>query len=214
MSMIYSIEGNIGSGKSTFVGILKKYNMNNTNVVFMEEPVDIWESIQDSNGENIIEKFYSNSKKYSFAFQMMAYISRLSMLKKLVSEHPNKVIICERSLYTDKNVFAKMLYDSKNIEEVEYQIYLKWFDEFMDDLPEIKFIYVQVDPEKSHERVQKRQRKGENIPLDYLKTCHEYHEKWLCENNSTVLVLDGNNDKDYDIECYADWIMDVNKIIK
>lgn len=213
MSIIYSIEGNIGSGKSTFVGILRQFFGDDENIVFMEEPVDIWESIQDSNGENIIEKFYRDSKKYSFAFQMMAYISRLSMLQKIVDENPNKIIICERSLYTDKNVFAKMLYDSGSIEEVEYQIYLKWFEEFMNNLPEIKFMYVRVNPEKSHERVLKRQRKGENIPLDYLKSCHEYHENWLNENNHVILVLNGNSDKNPTANDYRDWIMNVIDLI-
>ena len=34
------------------------------------------------------------------------------------------IIITERSLYTDKHVFAKMLHDQGKIEDVCYQIYL------------------------------------------------------------------------------------------
>ena len=72
---IYSIEGNIGSGKSTLVNMLKIEQENNKNIVFMDEPVCIWESIKDKEGTNIIEKFYGNTPKYAFSFQMMAYIS-------------------------------------------------------------------------------------------------------------------------------------------
>ena len=44
---------------------------------------------------------------------MMAYISRLAQLKKIIKEHPWSIIITERSIFTDRNVFAKMLYDNK-----------------------------------------------------------------------------------------------------
>jgi Holliday junction resolvasome RuvABC ATP-dependent DNA helicase subunit len=53
--MIISIEGNIGSGKSTFLSYLKS---NNTKFVFVREPVDEWESVRDTeSGKSIIEKF-------------------------------------------------------------------------------------------------------------------------------------------------------------
>ena len=81
MNPIYSIEGNIGSGKSTFIDILKKENKLQ-NVIYLEEPVEVWETIKDKSEETILEKFYKNQNKYSFSFQMMAYISRLSELKK------------------------------------------------------------------------------------------------------------------------------------
>ena len=81
----------------------------------MEEPVLEWVEIKDTNGKNIIENFYENQEHYSFSFQMMAYISRLAMLKRAIKhckEKGIKLIIFERSLQTDKNVFCKMLYDS------------------------------------------------------------------------------------------------------
>ena len=71
---IISIEGNIGTGKSTLVQMLKDTYKNNNNVVFLQEPVDMWNTIKDSNGETILSKFYGNQEKYAFSFQMMAYI--------------------------------------------------------------------------------------------------------------------------------------------
>ena len=198
---IFSIEGNIGSGKSTLVSQLKS-NMNSISsediennsdkIFYLAEPVDIWESIKDEDGKNIIEKFYADQKKYAFSFQLMAYVSRLHELKKAI-QSGNKIIICERSIYTDKNVFAKMLFDNKNIEKVNYEIYLKWFDEFTNDIPKIKYIYVKTSPEKCYERVIKRNRKGETIPLEYLKLCGDYHDNWILNTEfHETLVLDGN----------------------
>mgnify|MGYP003333660748 FL=1 len=68
MSCIFSVEGNIGSGKSTLVKMLKEYLIiaNDKKVVFLQEPVDEWESIKDESGESILEKFYGNQQKYHF----------------------------------------------------------------------------------------------------------------------------------------------------
>ena len=107
---IITIEGNIGSGKSTLLENLKnELIITNEKVIFMKEPVDEWEDIKDSNGNTMLQKFYENQEKYSFPFQMMAYISRLKLLKETVEKYPNATIISERSLYTDRYVFAKIL---------------------------------------------------------------------------------------------------------
>lgn len=209
MPIILSIDGNIGSGKSTIVSYLennfetfcKNKNNNNNNslkICFLQEPVKEWENIIDiSDGKNIIQKFYSNNKAYSFQFQMMAYISRLSLFRKAL-EQDYDVIISERSIFTDKNVFAQMLYDCKKMSNIEFIIYLKWFDEFAVSLSDIKYIYIKTSPEICDKRIKKRLRDGENVLLEYLKECHYYHDTWL--NNpekielGNVLVIDGNEE--------------------
>ena len=112
---IIAIEGNIGSGKSTLVSKLEEIFKNNTDYYFLQEPVSIWNTIKDENGVTILEKFYNETEKYAFQFQMMAYISRLSILREALKNKKAKYIITERSIYTDSNVFAKMLYDYKKI---------------------------------------------------------------------------------------------------
>ena len=105
---IISIEGNIGSGKSTLLGNLKKSLASTPGVVFLKEPVDDWATITDVDGVTMLEKFYANQKEYAFPFQMMAYISRLALFKNTIKENPGAIIITERSLNTDREVFAKM----------------------------------------------------------------------------------------------------------
>jgi deoxyadenosine/deoxycytidine kinase len=231
-SQVISIDGNIGSGKSTLLGKLKEYYAYNDHVVFLKEPVDDWEKITDENGITMLEKFYSNQEKYSFSFQMMAYISRLKVLKdtkKMIigsylngSANSSKpyIIITERSLYTDKMVFAKMLYDSKKIEEVNYKIYLSWFDTFSEEFPVDKIIYVKTSPEKCHSRILKRSRDGEaNIPLEYLNNCHKYHddmldtslEECVCKNQ---LILDGNVNIYENANQIEQWIQEIDNFIK
>jgi len=216
---IISIDGNIGSGKSTLMGELKTYFSENTNVVFLKEPVDEWETITDENGTTILEKFYGDSSKYGFSFQIMAYISRLNIMKQEFKKNPNAIFISERSLFTDKLVFAKMLFDSGNIELVNYKIYLKWFDTFSEDFPVSKVIYVNTEPEICHQRIEKRSRTGEsNISLDYLQNCHKYHTNMLDVNSTDCickdqLVLNGNIDMNENKDQFNLWIEQVNTFI-
>ena len=195
MALILSTEGNIGAGKSTLIGELadKISGKINTTIVFLQEPVDIWATFKDKEGMTLLEKFYSDQKKYAFSFQMMAYISRLQILKETVKKHPSSIILCERSIWTDRNVFAQMLYDEGNIEEVDFQIYNKWFDCLSEDFSLDGVIYLKTSPKVCEARIAKRNRKGENIPLEYLERCNEYHTNWL-KNRDNVEVLDGNCD--------------------
>ena len=172
MPKIYSIEGNIGSGKSTLIKFMKKNIkwLNHRKIIYLQEPIKTWEGFTDGKS-NIIEKFYENQKEWAFSFQMMAYISRIAQLKKTVRKYPQEsyIIITERCIETDKNVFAKMLYVDEKIHPINYQIYLKWFDEFVYDIPIQSYIYLKTEPEICLQRIIKRDRKGETISLDYLK---------------------------------------------
>lgn len=202
MSVILSIEGNIGSGKSTIIEYLKN-NFNNKNIIFLPEPVDEWEKIKDNDNNSVLQNFYADQKKYSFAFQMMAYISRLNLLRKTIKNNPNKIILTERSLFTDKYVFAKMLYDSKNMNEIEYQIYNNWFESFLDLAPISKMIYLKTDPKISFERIGIRNRNGENnIPYDYIENCHLYHNNMYDKICFEKKIIDCTNDFNKDSEYF------------
>lgn len=184
--MILCVEGNIGSGKSTFMAKLKEALQGREDVCFLDEPVDTWSKFKDDEG-GILEHYYKDQHAWGFSFQMLAYISRLSILRKALANPQYRYIITERSLLTDKQVFCKMLFEQGIIHPIQYQIYQAWFDEFRTE-DEYQFIYLQTSPEVAHQRVNKRNRKGETIPLEYLKECHRYHEEWLI--NALVLNAD------------------------
>lgn len=217
--IIISIEGNIGSGKSTFVEHLKHaYTTKNgssqdINICFLQEPVDEWNSITDEHGESMLSKFYTDSKKYAFPFQMMAYISRLALLRDAIKKSYD-IIVTERCVQTDKNVFAQMLYDDGKMEEVEFAIYNRWFDEFINDIPEIYTIYLETDPKVAKQRVDKRARNGEAIPLEYLTSCHNYHDKWLSSKSpSKIKKINVNLDTDTYFDAIAEWISEAKYFI-
>lgn len=191
---IISLDGNIGSGKTIFMKYLienkERFETKspNTEFMFLLEPVDSWSDIRDENNVPILTKFYENTEKYAFSFQMMVYLSRLSLIKKHVDNFLNKennskeklIIITERSLLTDRDVFCKMLYDTKKISYIDYNIYNKWFITFSEDYPVKKIICLLTKPEVCAERTIKRAREGENkISSEYLWLCDLYHKNMI-----------------------------------
>ena len=205
-TMIIYVEGNIGSGKTTFITLMNaymsKFHEINKDGRIVLEPVDEWLKTIDSDGKNILEKFYGDQEKWSFAFQMNSFISRV---KKILDEfnrgddkalnnssNPSeimsnynvmeKIVFVERSIYTDCHCFAKLCYENGNMTKLEYDIYCKWND-WVSEQFSIKpdaYIYLRCDPTINDERIKQRSRDGEDgIPIQYLKDLHEKHDEWL-----------------------------------
>lgn len=181
---MYFVEGNIGSGKSTF---LKKLS---TEFKVVQEPVDEWSKMKNTNGKNILEEFYEDPERNAYLFQSIAFRSRVKNITDINADN----VIVERSIYTDRMVFAEVCKEDGNINEIEWNDYTEWFDFVVNHIgfkPK-GFIYLRTDPEKSYERINKRNRSGEsNISIDYLKKLHKRHDEWLCHDATVpVLVLD------------------------
>ena len=200
MPKIISIEGNIGVGKTTMVNDVEAFLSNDKSIVFLREPVDIWDKIKDEKGETILQNFYANPEKYGFAFQVMAFTTRLAMVMECISKNPEcKYIICERSLEADYHIFAKMLYDDGVIDSLSYQVYMGMYNHFTSGTNMVDaIIFLDADANICHERMTKRARLGEeSVSLDYLLKCEKYHRVWLLANpENRILHLDCNADKE------------------
>jgi deoxyadenosine/deoxycytidine kinase len=189
---IISVEGNIGAGKSTLVEKLKTHYENRDDVIFLQEPVDVWSTITQE-GKTMLELFYEDKKKYSFAFQILAYSTRLKILEEAILDAKSKnvkLIVMERSLDADRNIFAKMLYDEGMMEECMYQIYLKMSDEGLQKYMADGILWLHAGPEICLERIKKRGREGEEfIPIEYLRSCDTYHREWLGADTGFVYLV-------------------------
>lgn len=214
-SLIVSIEGNIGSGKTTGKEKLKEYvtllmrkkKISEDSVIFVDEPTCDWEEVKDENGVPILTNLYVNVKKYAFRFQMMAYITRLLRIREALKTPKVKLIVTERCLLTDAYVFAKMLYDSKDIEHDEYIIYTRWFDAFAKEVEPSCIVYFKASTNTCMNRVKKRSRPGEsNISYEYLEKCNRYHDDWLntpSSSNITIPTLTLNADVESHVYDYS-----------
>lgn len=190
---IITIEGNIGSGKSTMINRLRTtYD----NVVVIDEPVDQWLSMKDENDKSLLELFYSDMNRWSYTFQNSAFITRYLNAFQAIQQHkdqPNTVFISERGILTDRYVFASMLKDNGNLSSIEWQLYTKWFDHFQTLINIQGIVYIDTPSEVCSERIKKRNREGEsNIPLSYLQSLEKYHLDWI--NNTNLPVLKVSSD--------------------
>jgi deoxyadenosine/deoxycytidine kinase len=196
---IIAVEGNIGAGKSTLLEEMKQKYAGRTDILFLQEPVGAWTKI-NQDGKNMIELFYHDQKKYSFAFQIMAYTTRLRMIEAAVREAEEKgvkVIVMERSLDADRNIFAKMLYDQGDMEPCMFQIYENMSEEGLTRYMADGILWVNTPPEECEKRIKSRGREGEHgIHFDYLVKCDQYHREWLGADTGFVYIVDDEREWD------------------
>lgn len=196
------VEGNIGAGKSTFLRIVGERLA--TEVVY--EPHEQWQSV---GGENLLDKFYADTKRWSYSFQTYAFVTRVVQQERYARAARAHTQVYERSVYSDRYCFAKNCYQMGTMTALEWKLYQEWFSWLVDSYT-IKphgFIYLQTDPEICFERLTKRHRSEELlVELDYIKRLHEKHEAWLIEKKDVapyikdvpVLVLKCDADFEHD----------------
>lgn len=197
--MVYvTIEGNIGSGKSTMIGhIRNKY----PDYRIVDEPVHIWQALKDEANRSLLELFYTDKKRWSYTFQSSAFITRIMGSTQALAKaeedlqrmrHQGKleniVILSERSILTDRYVFATMLKEDGSLNPLEWELYTYWFDHFSKNVKLDGIVYVTTDSNVCNERIKQRNRQGEEgIPQQYLDDLTKYHEAWLSTTSLPVL---------------------------
>lgn len=194
----FVVEGNIGSGKSTFLKVINTFL--NAQVVY--EPHEKW---QDIAGENLLDHFYSDTQRWAYTFQTYAFITRVLEREKEARKNIYPFQILERSVFSDRYCFAQNCYELGLMTPLEWKLYQDWFAWLIDTymVKPSGFIYLQTDPKVCYDRIQKRKRPEEaKVSIDYLELLHNKHEKWLIEKQEVaayiqetpVLVIPCNED--------------------
>ena len=183
--IVLSLEGNIGAGKST---LLEAIRVAMPDVEVVVEPVGEWLSLKTADGKSLLELFYEDKQRWAYTFQNCAILTRLRLLKQVLQNTKKTVIITERSVLTDRYVFAEMLRASGDLNDIEWQLYLNWYDTFATELPMTGIIHLTTDVATSGFRIVKRGRHGEeNIPVAYLTALEAQHQTWLSSTTLPVL---------------------------
>jgi deoxyadenosine/deoxycytidine kinase len=186
-TIVISLDGNIGAGKSTLLAAMAEAM---PDVECIVEPVGEWLNLKNGDGKSLLELFYEDKRRWAYTFQNCAILTRLRSLRSALASTKKRVIITERSVLTDRYVFAEMLRDSGDIDALEWQLYMNWFDTFAADLPLRGVIYLTTGVGTSAGRIVKRGREGEDhIPLDYLSGLDAQHRRWIQATPLPVLEL-------------------------
>ena len=199
----FIIEGTIGAGKSTMCKMLGEALKEVAEVI--QEPVDKWRTtVDDESGKNILQNFYEDQQRWSYSFQTYTFLTRMEDMMTKPQQKPIRLV--ERSIYTDKLVFAKSLADMGKMSRLEWNMYNDWWSwlskECFDKISHPRgFIYLRTEPKTAFDRMLKRERSEEKcVPLDYLKINVQYHDDWLLsdEFKEKVLVIDVNDEFETD----------------
>lgn len=183
-----SIEGNIATGKSTFIKILEDASAREDWEI-TPEPVSTWTQIDGQNKaknakKEILGQFYTDPLRWAYTMESFTFITRLHVEKQR-RKKPSSVScsINERSVYSSKYIFARNCFETGLMSETEWAIYQDWSTYLLDSLGELQldgFIYLRADPDVCAKRMSKRGRPEEQgVTVEYLKQLHEKHERWL-----------------------------------
>ncbi|XP_043213509.1 deoxynucleoside kinase-like isoform X1 [Amphibalanus amphitrite] len=167
-----SVEGNVGSGKSTFLKHFK--GLEGVNVI--EEPLEKWCNVD---GHNLLDKLYKDPERWSFLFQSYIQLTRLQIH---LDKTPCRVKIIERSLPNNRYCFVENALDSGAISAAEHTVLAEYYSlmERRLDIGVDLIVYLRTTPEVVFERMRQRGRAEEAaVPLDYLRRVHRSHERWL-----------------------------------
>ena len=169
--------GNIGTGKSTIMShIASSYPSNMIQV--HREPVENWMNI---NGFDLLKALYTESNRWTFAFEMTALLSRLKKHTDAVDSHP--IHVYERSILSCFQVFIRHDLEQKYLNEAEFRILQDHFEFGLQksmDLSTTAILYFDLSPKECLDRIIKRSRQSEfSIDLKRLEQLKDHYDRFI-----------------------------------
>ncbi|XP_012697015.2 deoxyguanosine kinase, mitochondrial isoform X2 [Clupea harengus] len=215
-----SIEGNIAVGKSTFARLLQNVCQD---WEVIPEPVSKWQNIEgtsQTSAGNLLEMMYADTPRWSYTFQTFSLLSRLrTQLQppppQLLHSSNTPVQVYERSVYSDRYIFALTMFQLGCINAAEWAVYQDWHSFLLEQFGALVqlegIIYLRAPPETCMARLGMRGREEERgVKLDYLQKLHSQHESWLMDKTTVlhseklkqlpILVLDAGVEFESDPE--------------
>lgn len=172
------IDGVVGAGKSTLVEILKD-ELSYT---------PFYEPVEDN---PILDKFYYDRSRYSFPLQVFFLNKRFKMVKE--ASKTNSLL--DRSIYGDM-IFAKMLKDSGEMSEEEYELYKELACNMFEHInPPKLMVYLKNSVDCAIKKINHRGRDYEQIvEREYWENLNKEYEDYFSEYNlSPLLIIDIEN---------------------
>jgi deoxyadenosine/deoxycytidine kinase len=161
-----AIAGNIGAGKSTLVEFLTS----TYGVAPFYEP----------NDENpYLADFYDDMETWSFHSQIFFLAHKFRIHQDL--EKTPGVVVQDRTIYEDAEVFATALSRSKRLTERDWRTYEELYRTICNSLrPPDLLIYLRCSLKTTKQRIKLRGRAMEQaIPTSYLRLLQDLYDEWL-----------------------------------
>lgn len=201
--IIVSVEAAIASGKSTLLERLKKHF--GQTVYIIPEPVELWQAIGGKQENNILRRFYDDQKRWSYAFQSYVFLTRVRAVEEAIAKLraegrlETTVIVVERSYYSDKETFGRMLRESGDLNDVEWEMYTTWWNILVAKAPKFTgHVYMRTSLDTVMKRLKIRNRgEEEGLPREYQEQLIAKHEEWVVQRQRKVPICIVDADKDF-----------------
>jgi deoxyguanosine kinase len=171
-----AIEGNIGAGKTS---LAQKLSADFNAKLILEEFED----------NSFLPKFYKEGRRYAFPLEMSFLASRFNQLKKQLLEKD----LFQQTIVSDYIFPKSLLFSKVNLDEDEYDLYVKLFDIINLQLPQPDLlVYLHNPIEKLKWNIANRGRVYEQqISDEYLQQLSESYQQYLLANQHLrVLMID------------------------
>ena len=163
------IDGNIGSGKTTQLGLLEQKGWK-----VRREPIDQWP----------LEEFYKDPKRWAFYFHMVI----LQTLRPLKTQ---ETVIYERSLLSSRWVFWPVLLKQQVVTTQEDETYARFYEQYA-WYPDV-YIFLTKDLDLAWEHIQKRHQAGDSgVTREYLVELGEEYQKLIKNVPCRVHIVNAN----------------------
>jgi deoxyadenosine/deoxycytidine kinase len=170
--MIISIDGNIGSGKSTLINALRDRM---PSWAYRPEPISSWGSLLD--------RFYENPSRWAFAFNLRVLMCFLDPMVDF--SH----VVFERSPMATRYVFVQIAYNSGHISRTDFELFKSVYD-LVAWNPDVIF-YLDVPVETCLQRVQSRGRPCEfDMTEDKLGRIHFQYQQMRKQRSGPPMIID------------------------
>ena len=179
------ISGNIGVGKTTLSEkVSKKFN---------------WDlQLEEVDDNPYLDDFYKSMSKWSFHLQIFFLNSRFNQIQKI--SESNKVVIQDRSIYEDYEVFTKTLYDSSILKKREFNNYERLYNTILKyiEQPDLLIYLRNTNINNIIKNIRKRKRDFEKkIDKNYLIKLNNYYEKWIKNHPKEKLLTIDLSENDF-----------------
>ena len=193
------IAGNIGVGKTTMTEKLA--------TIFN------WETIYESVVDNpYLADFYGDMERWSFNLQVYFLYHRFSSQVNL--SNINLGFIQDRTIYEDKEIFARNLKDLNFMSKRDWDTYSHLFDNLVSFIrsPDL-IIYLKASTDTLLSRISKRNREFEKkMDPEYLHSLNIYYDKWISKlNEKNTLIIETDN---FNIFKDKDELLEISKKIE
>jgi len=174
---IITVDGNIGSGKST---VLRHLHTKFGTPVDLE-PVEKWAPY--------LRELYANRGRCAFEFQVRVWLDRCWVQHR--GSHP---LFMERSPYFQDRVFVATNYLIGRLSPREHELLQQLYRHVLGLWSPALYIYLRSAPHACCARIQRRNRNSEeHIDPEYIALLHQQHEDAYCHAvriGLRVIVID------------------------